>query len=44
MIYDYFRINYLTGACCIQKECISEERNNIIYRKYYKNKNNISDI
>ena len=44
MIYDYFRIKYLMGACCVQKEYISVERNNIIYQKYYKDNNNFSDI
>ena len=32
------------GAYCVQKECISVERNNVINPKYYKDNNNISDI
>ena len=44
MIYDYYRIKYLMGACCLQKECISVERNNIINQQFYQDNNNISDI
>jgi hypothetical protein len=32
------------GVCGVQKECKSVERNNIIYQKYYKDNNNISEI
>ena len=43
-IWIFYEINYLMGACCVHKECISVERNNIIKQKNYDEENNFSQL